>query len=174
MTFRLLTISGAWCLSLAGCQAFPSNTTVAEYCSDAENAVDPVCQLNVEINGQKTALADTDLRLSEARSVADGAQTTADEAKAMAEESLRYSEAALSDDLLCETRTVQKSNVGACEPGWKLMSCTQTRFTYAAGGVSIMREINDDMCRFHDRVLEMQLRCCTVAVENGETAEDGT
>ena len=55
--------------TLAACQS-RENVTVADYCADPDRAWENVCQLNVEINGTKTALADTDLRLSEARSIA--------------------------------------------------------------------------------------------------------
>ena len=57
----------------------------------------------------------------------------------------------------------QKTDVGSCEPGYTLMSCTQTRYTTARGGLSILREINDEQCRFNTRVLEMQVRCCATA-----------
>ena len=82
----------------------------------------------------------------------------ADEAKATAEAAL-----AKTDEMVCETRTVQKSDTGTCRPGYTLTSCTQTRYTTRAGGLSFLREINDAQCRFNDRVLEMQVRCCNTA-----------
>ena len=39
-------------------------------------------------------------------------------------------------------------------------------------GPSIMREINDEQCRFHDQVLEIQVRCCAIA--RPETAEQAS
>ncbi|MEZ5947040.1 MAG: hypothetical protein R3C04_09375 [Hyphomonas sp.] len=73
------------------------------------------------------------------------------------------SKASRDDSVVCETRTIQQSNVGTCRPGYTVTSCTQTRFTYRAGGPSILREINDQQCRFQDKVLEMQVRCCANA-----------
>ncbi|MEO0810993.1 MAG: hypothetical protein AAFW82_10245 [Pseudomonadota bacterium] len=143
---------------------------MAQYCSDAENANDPVCQLNVEIDGQKTALADTDLRLTEARSIANSALTQANQATALAQRALSQSEDAQAaatsallreSDLACETRVIQKTDTGTCRPGYTLMSCTQTRYTTRAGGLSFIREIDDEKCRFNSRVLEMHARCCT-------------
>ncbi|MEM6627294.1 MAG: hypothetical protein AAF719_11380 [Pseudomonadota bacterium] len=149
-------------LALAGCQSFPSNTTVAEYCADPDNAQEAVCQLNVEIDGQKTALADTNMRLSQARAMADSAQAAADDAAAKADAAMARADSAMlrEDQLYCETRTIQKTDTGSCDAGYKLMSCTQTRYTHRAGGLSFLREINDQECRFNSRVLEMQVRCC--------------
>ena len=67
------------------------------------------------------------------------------------------------DNLYCETNTIQKTDTGSCPADFRLMSCTQTRYTTRAGGLSFLREINDESCRFNSRVLEMQVRCCTVA-----------
>ncbi len=170
MGVRTIFAGAAAAMTLAACQSFPSDMSVADYCANADNAGEAVCKLNVEIDGQKTALADTNLRLSDARAVADSATTAAEEAKAAAaraqataDQALSRANAALDDDLVCETRTIQQTNIGSCAEGYKLMSCTQTRYTYRAGGPSILREINDKQCRFHDRVLEMQVRCCAAA-----------
>ena len=159
---------GAAMLGLSACASFPRGTTVAEYCANPDRAGEAVCQLNVEIAGNRTALADTNMSLSEARriansalSAADRAQLTADQANRKADEALRRADEALNaDDLECETRVLQQTNIGSCRPGYTVMSCTQTRFTYRSGGPSILREIDDKQCRFHDRVLEMRVRCC--------------
>ena len=71
----------------------------------------------------------------------------------------------MSAALHCETRTIQRQKSGACSPGYKLISCTQTRYTYRAGAPSIMRAIDDNECRFQNQVLEMQLRCCMSGAE---------
>ncbi len=158
-------MAGLWAFAaLAACQSFPDGTSVADYCANADNSNDPVCQLNVEINGQRTALAETSMELSEARSLASDAMTTSTNAMSLAEQAMaRANQAAsLEERLACETRVVQKSNVGTCAAGQTLMSCTQTRYTYRAGGPSILREIDDQMCRFHDQVLEMRVRCCSL------------
>ena len=153
-------------LSLAGCQSLiPQEMSVADYCANPDKAKENVCRLKVEIDGQSTALFDTDMRLSEARSVADSASSAAAQAQATADEAKAAAEAALAktDEMVCETRTVQKSDTGTCRPGYTLTSCTQTRYTTRAGGLSFLREINDEKCRFNDRVLEMQVRCCNTA-----------
>ncbi len=155
-------------IALSACASFQRGTSVADYCADPRNDWEAVCQLNVEIAGNRTALSQTNMSLSEARqiansalSAADRAQRTADSANRKADEALRRADAALRpDDLDCETRIIQKSDIGNCRPGYTVMSCTQTRYTYRAGGPSILREIDDKQCRFHDRVLEMRVRCC--------------
>jgi hypothetical protein len=147
--------------SAAACQAIPREQTVAQYCANEKNVNKDVCKINVEIDGQKQALAQTNLTLSEARAVANDALTRANAAQAAADEAKATAQQAMNAGLNCETKTVQRSNVGSCEPAYKLVSCTQTRYTTRAGGTSIMRSIDDQQCRFQDRVLEMQVRCCT-------------
>lgn len=155
-------------VGLSACASFPSGTSVADYCANPQRAGEAVCQLSVEINGNRTALAETNMSLNEARAIAnsalsaaDRAQMTADAANRKADAALRRADAALRpDDLDCETRVLQQTNIGTCRPGYTVMSCTQTRFTYRSGGPSILREIDDKQCRFHDRVLEMRVRCC--------------
>ena len=156
---------------MVACQS-PDNISVADYCADPDKTWDNVCQLNVDLNGTKTALADTDLKLTEARSLAssamsaaEGAQATANSAQATANEAHSMASNALSsiDDLHCETHTINKTDTGSCPVNYRLMSCSQTRYTHRAGGLSFLREINDQTCRFNARVLEMKVRCCTVA-----------
>jgi hypothetical protein len=148
MTFRSIAAAVALMALAGACQTIPSEMTVGDYCANAKHANKDVCKINVEIDGQKKALASTDMKLSEARAIADAAMAKADQALAR------------EDNMFCETRTINKTNVGTCAPGYKVVSCTQTRYTTRAGGPSIMREINDEQCRFHDRVLEIQVRCC--------------
>jgi hypothetical protein len=172
MGYGKILMVAALVTGLAGCMGIPREMTVAEYCANPRKANENVCRLKVEIDGTSTALAATDMRLSEARSIADNAlaaagraQTTADGAQSTAGQALARAEAAMNkrEQVVCETVTVQKSNTGTCRPGYALTSCTQTRFTYRSGGPSILREINDQQCRFNDRVLEMQVRCCGTA-----------
>lgn len=101
------------------------------------------------------------MRLADALKLIADAQATADSAKADA--AMAKAEKALADTIVCETTTAQKSNVGSCHEGYTLTSRNQTRYTCRAGGPSILREINDQKCRFNDRVLEMQVRCCGTA-----------
>ena len=110
------------------------------------------------------------MRLSEARSMADSAtraaadaQASADAAQARADAAMARADEAASKEVQCETRTIQQTDTGTCRPGYALTSCTQTRYTYRSGGLSFLREINDEKCRFNSRVLEMQVRCCSVS-----------
>jgi hypothetical protein len=153
---KFSTLAIAFALAGAtACTGIPDEMTVAEYCADAGNADTDVCKLNLEIDGQRQALSRTDMSLREARSVADQALARATAAQEAAEQAM-----AREDQMFCETRTVQRATTGSCSPGYTLVGCTQTRYTRRAGGVSILREINDESCRFNDPVLEMQVRCC--------------
>ena len=153
-------------MALAGCQnLIPQDMSVADYCANPDKAQEDVCRLKVEIDGQSTALSETDMRLSDARGVADSAASAAAAAQATADAAMQRANEAMAktDEMVCETRTVQKTDTGTCRPGYTLTSCTQTRYTTRAGGLSFLREINDEKCRFNERVLEMQVRCCNTA-----------
>lgn len=165
---------------LTSCAGIPRDMSVAEYCADPSNSFENVCRLKVEIDGNYTALTETNMSVREARSVADraiaaarAAQVSADRANSLAAQAMQRANAAYGkvDELDCTTRTIQKTNIGTCEPGYTLMSCTQSRYTYRAGGPSILREINDEQCRFHDRILEMKVRCCRTL--EGQTSTTG-
>lgn len=160
---------------LGACQS-SENILVADYCADPTKEWENVCQLHVEVNGTRAALADTDLKLSEARSIANSAVSAAASAQATADNALASANRAQStanearslaasslDDLKCQTLTINKTDTGSCPVNYRLMSCNQTRFTHRSGGLSFLREINDQTCRFNSRVLEMKVRCCTVA-----------
>ncbi len=167
MRIRKIVAGVALMGAMAACQSTP-DLTVAEYCAIPDNALEHVCQVAVDVNGTKTALADTDLRLSDARSMADSAMKAAERAQGTADHAMEMAEQAQAaassiDDLYCETNTIQKTNIGSCPANFRLMSCTQTRYTTRAGGLSFLREIDDEQCRFNARVLEMKVRCCTVA-----------
>ena len=161
-------------LSVSACMNVPNEMTVAEYCANPKKANENVCRLKVEIDGSTTALADTNMRLSDAFKLTADAQATADSAKADAAAAMARAEEAYAkdDSMVCETRTVQKTNIGTCREGYTLTSCNQTRYTYRAGGPSILREINDEQCRFNDRVLEMQVRCCGTASSVPQPADE--
>ncbi|MBB33930.1 MAG: hypothetical protein CME88_13535 [Hirschia sp.] len=175
MKFRILGAIACAAGVLVACQTAPQaveEITVAEYCADTINIDDHVCQVKLELDGQSELLANTSLSLSQARAIADTAHAKAEEAARKAEEARRMAAQALlsQDDLVCKTQIIQKSKVGGCEPNYTLMSCSQTRYTTNAGGVSIMREINDNECRFQDRVLEIQVRCCRLATPEEKAA----
>ena len=165
-------IGGALALTLGGCMSIPKSMSVAEYCANPKKATENVCRLKVEIDGTSTALAQTNLSLSQARILATkalgaaaAAQSSADRAQSTANSALSLAHSAMlkEENLFCQTRTVQKSAIGTCEPGYTVMGCTQTRYTHRAGGLSFLREVNNHQCRFNSPVLEMQVRCCTTA-----------
>lgn len=145
------------------CQSIPKEMTLVQYCANPDKAGRDVCKVNTEIDGQKQALAQTNMSLSEARMVANDALSRANAAQAAADNANAAVMAAVERPLNCETRTIQRTKVGSCSPGYKLVSCTQTRYTTRAGAPSIMRAVTDDSCRFQDQVLEVQVRCCTAA-----------
>lgn len=168
--------AGAAITALAACQNVPRDQSVAEYCADPDKAFTTVCKQQVIVDGNTTMITDTNLRLSEARKLAEGAQGRADaamsaasKAQVTADTALTRADSALAmrENMQCVTRTLNKTDTGTCEPGYSVMSCTQTRYTYRAGGLSIMRQINDERCKFNTRVLEMQVRCCRVAPGTG-------
>ena len=146
---------------LAACETPAERISVAEYCADIGNAEDNICEMKFELDGQSRRLSDTELTVSSARRLAQTAMGRADSAMARAE-AVERNLLANKDELSCKTVIFNQSKTGSCDAGYKLTSCHQTRFTHRAGGLSILREINDQQCRFHDRVLEMQLRCCEV------------
>lgn len=169
MHIRKIAAAIALTGTMVACQSTPE-LSVAEFCAVPDNATQHVCQIAVDVNGTKTALAETDLKLSDAQALAssalgaaENAQSTADAAMVTAERAAAAAAASTVDDLYCETKTIQKTDIGSCPANFRLMSCTQTRYTTRAGGLSFLREINDEQCRFNARVLEMQVRCCTVS-----------
>ncbi len=173
MRIKSMLAGSMLAITLAGCATgLPSDMTVAEYCANPDRAAESVCRLKVEIDGNATALSETNMSLSEARQMADSAmsaaaeaQASADAAQSRADEAFSMANSALlsEKDLDCKTTTIQKSNIGTCEPGYTVMGCVQTRYTHRAGGLSFLRELNNEQCRFNSRVLEMQVRCCRAA-----------
>lgn len=162
----IIVLAGA----ATACQAVPKDMSVVQYCADAKNATKDVCKVNVEIDGQKRALAQTNMSLSEARAIADNAMKNAATAQQTAEAAQRTADEAktlaMTDKPLnCATKTVARSKSASCEPGFKLISCVQTHYTSKRGGTSIMRKIDDNECVFQDKVLEIQARCCMVGGE---------
>jgi len=166
MSFKMIAAIAAMAMAAAACQQIPENMTVAQFCAQPDKANTDVCKINVEIDGQKRALASTDMSLARAREIADNALARANNAQSTADAALAAatdakSAVATQAAFNCTTKTVQRSKTGSCGEGYKVQSCVQTRFTYSAGAPSILREINDEGCRFNDKVLEMQIRCCT-------------
>jgi len=178
MRIKSILASSMLAATLAGCAtSLPSDMTVAEYCANPDNVSEEVCRLKVEIDGNATTLAETNMSLRDARQMADSAMTAANSAQASANAAQSRADEAYSlathlseKDLDCKTTTVQQSNTGTCEPGYTVMGCVQTRYTHRAGGLSFLRELNNEQCRFNSQVLEMQVRCCRAASETGAMA----
>lgn len=170
MKLRMVAATAAVAMALGACQSIPDDQTLAQYCGDAAHANKDVCKVNVEIDGQKTALASTNMSLSEARKIADRALADANTAQQTALQAQQTAiDAQKAAAFNCETKTIRRSKTGSCSPGYKLVSCTQTHYTTRAGGPSIMRSIDDSQCVFQTRVLEIQARCCaTGAVQPTE------
>jgi hypothetical protein len=176
MRMKSILAGSMLALTVAGCaNGIPADMSVADYCADADRVSEDVCRLKVQIDGNATALSETNLSLGEARQIADSASSAAASAQASANAAQNRADAAYSlaeylseKDLDCKTTTIQKSDTGTCEPGYTVMGCVQTRYTHRAGGLSFLRELNNEQCRFNSRVLEMQVRCCRAAA--GETS----
>ena len=179
MAYLKLFAGAAALVLVSGCQMIPSDQSIAEYCSTPDHSDEGVCRLKVEIDGNTTAIADTDMRVSEARALAASATEAAAAAQSSADAAMARANEAMSrkEEVVCETRTIRQTDTGTCRPGYALTSCTQTRYTTRAGGLSFLREINDEKCRFNSRVLEMQVRCCAAgssAPEPEDVVIEGT
>jgi hypothetical protein len=141
-TFLRLAVLAGLALGAAGCMNHTRDATIADYCSDPRRA-------NYDLCKQHRDIMQVDARAGQAQASADRAQATANQAMAR--------------NLNCKTSVVNRSRTGSCaDPGFQLTSCVQTRYTRRAGGMAILRSINDDQCRFNSRVLEMQVRCCRI------------
>ena len=166
MRLKSFLVGGMLAASLAGCATgLTPDMTVAEYCANPDRASEEVCRLKVEIDGNATALAETNMSLREARQISDSAmsaasaaQSSADAAQSRADEAFALANHLSEKDLDCKTTTVQQSTTG-----YTVMGCVQTRYTHRAGGLSFLRELNNEQCRFNSQVLEMQVRCCRAA-----------
>lgn len=145
---RIASIFAAAALALlaGACANRTGNMTIAEWCAqDPGRADTDICKQHADTEEVRTSLGS---RIAEVFGIANRAQATADEAMAR--------------DVRCVTRTLNNVQSGSCDPGYVLTGCTQTRYTTRAGGMAIMRSINDSECRFNGRVLEVQVRCCAM------------
>jgi hypothetical protein len=116
----------------AGCTNTLKGRQLSEYCSDAKNADKDLCAVNGEIQKTRDQLAVTDRTANEAKSLAQTAKATADEANAKT--------------VNCTTKALRRVKSGACDAGYTLVGCTQTHYTTRAGGMAIMRSIDDKSC----------------------------
>ncbi len=133
-------------LGLAGCANRTGDMTIAEWCAqDPGRADTDICKQHADTEEVRTSLGQ---RIAEVFGVANRAQATADQA--------------MTREVQCVTRTLNRTRTGTCDPGYTLTGCTQTRYTSRAGGMAILRSINDTECRFNGQVLEVQVRCCAM------------
>ncbi|MBL8536745.1 MAG: hypothetical protein JNM59_05020 [Hyphomonadaceae bacterium] len=132
---------------LAGaCANRTGDMTIAEWCAaDSGRANTDICKQHADTEEVRSSLGS---RIAEVFGVANRAQATADQAMAR--------------NVVCVTRTLNRTRTGTCDPGYTLAGCTQTRYGTRAGGMAIMRSINDTECRFNAQVLEVQVRCCAM------------
>ncbi len=128
------------------CANRTGDQTIAEWCSqDASRGNTDICKQHRDTEEVRTSLGS---RIAEVFGVANRAQATADQAMAR--------------NVVCVTRTMNSTRAGTCDPGYTLTGCTQTRYTRRAGGMAILRSVNDTECRFNSNVLEVQVRCCAM------------
>lgn len=145
---RIASIVAAAALALlaAACASRTGDMTIAEWCAeDPGRANTDICKQHADTEEVRTSLGQ---RIAEAFGLANRAQSTADQAMAR--------------QITCVTRTLNRTRTGTCDPGYTLTGCTQTRYTTSAGGMAILRSVNDSECRFNARVLEVQVRCCAM------------
>ena len=146
---RIASILAAAALALlaAGCANRTGDMTIAEWC-----AADPAGRSNTDICKQHADTEEVRMtlgqRIAEVLGIANHAQETADQAMAR--------------DITCVTRTLNRTRTGSCDPGYALTGCTQTRYSTRAGGMAILRSVNDTECRYNGQVLEVQVRCCAM------------
>lgn len=145
---RIASIVAAAALALfaAGCANRTGDMTIAEWCAaDAGRANTDICKQHRDTEEVRTSLGS---RIAEVFGVANRAQQTAD--------------AAMTREITCVTRTLNRTRTGSCDPGYTLTGCTQTRYTHRAGGMAILRSVSDTECRYNSQVLEVQVRCCAM------------
>ncbi|HRE43858.1 MAG TPA: hypothetical protein PKY87_07785 [Terricaulis sp.] len=146
MRIKMIIAAAVLGLGLAGCASRTGDLTIAEWCAqDAGRADTDICKQHADTEEVRTSLGQ---RIAEVFGIANRAQATADQA--------------MTREVQCVTRTLNRVREGSCDPGYTLTGCTQTRYTTRAGGMAILRSINDSECRFNSQVLEVQVRCCAM------------
>ena len=136
----------AFALLAAGCANRTGDMTIADWCAqDASRANTDICKQHADTEQVRTTLGS---RIADALGLAHHAQDTADQA--------------MTRNVVCVTRTLRRVQAGTCDPGYTLTSCVQTHYGTRAGGMAIMRSINDTECHYNAQVLEVQVRCCAM------------
>src|SRR5262245_6046647 len=112
---RIASILAAAVLALlaAGCANRTGDMTIAEWCAaDPQGRANTdICKQHADTEEVRTSLGQ---RIAETLGIANRAQATADQA--------------MSRDITCVTRTLNRTRTGSCDPGYALTGCTQTRF----------------------------------------------
>ncbi len=145
---RIVSLFAALALvTLAGaCANRTGDMTIAQWCSqDASRGDTDICKQHRDTEEVRTSLGE---RIAGVLGVANRAQSTADQAMAR--------------NVVCVTRTLNRTRAGTCDSGYTLTGCTQTRYTTRAGGMAILRSVSDTECRYNSQVLEVQVRCCAM------------
>ncbi len=141
---RIASLFGAVAVMLlaGACSNLTGDMTIAQWCGEDPGRADTdICKQHQDT----MTLGD---RIANVLGIANRAQSTADQAMAR--------------NVVCVTRTLNRTRTGTCDPGYVLASCTQTRYTTRAGGMAILRSVNDMECRYNSQVLEVQVRCCAM------------
>jgi hypothetical protein len=71
MSLKRIVAATAFALAVTACQALPEDMTVAQYCARPDKANMDLCKMTFEIDGERRRLADTSMRMSEARTITD-------------------------------------------------------------------------------------------------------
>jgi hypothetical protein len=146
MRIASIFAAAALTLLLGACANRTGDQTIAEWCAqDPGRADTDICKQHTDTEEVRSSLGS---RIAEVFGVANRAQSTADQAMAR--------------NVVCVTRTVNRTRAGTCDPGYTLTGCTQTRYTARAGGMAILRSVSDTECRYNGQVLEVQVRCCAM------------
>jgi hypothetical protein len=141
---RIASLFGAVAVMLlaGACSNLTGDMTIAQWCGEDPGRADTdICKQHQDT----MTLGD---RIASVLGIANRAQSTADQAMAR--------------NVVCVTRTLNRTRTGTCDPGYVLAGCTQTRYTTRAGGMAILRSVNDTECRYNSQVLEVQVRCCAM------------
>lgn len=163
--FRISAVAGLMAIGLAGCASRSGDETIAAYCANPSRAGFDICKVNADLLATRSDVARNRTDLDATRQIAEGASASA----ALAQQTAQQALSKANEGLNCSTRTLRRAQVGSCDAGYVLTSCTQSRYTTASGGPTVVRDIDDKQCRFATRVLEMKVRCCQVGAPGYST-----
>lgn len=163
--FKILAAASLLALGLAGCASRSGDQSIAAYCANPNRANFDICKVNSDLLSTRSEVARNRTDIEATRQIADGASASA----ALAQQTAQQALSKASEGFNCTTRTLRRAQVGSCDAGYVLTSCTQSRYTTSSGGPTVVRDIDDKQCRFATRVLEMKVRCCQVGAAGYST-----